>query len=308
MKKVFYIPFTAMAAIALLAACGTSRTISNKLTQSINNQTVIEKKLQDLVKQLDEQRRAELEKGDIDENISKAIETKTEVIETRSLTRYEEMRHLLDSIRILYKDSVANRSELDRKIKRSVLMIESDVMMVQQETEEVDLIKNYLGETTLNKFNSAQFFPTGGYKIPESFRPKAEEAFNPIIDQLTGFAKQYPGKKLIATIITKGYADEGPVSKTSPNYAVLKEMAGKDEPNRKELNKALSYLRAEEMGKIIRSLLIKRKNTDMALQNVHVTMIVEGRGEELPNMGIKNYKPIDERRRIVAFYWSVLTE
>jgi hypothetical protein len=295
-------------AAALLAGCGTSRTISTKLTQSINNQVVIEKKLQDLIKQIDVQREAELKKGDIDENINTAIETKTTAIEVKSQSRYDDMKHLLDSIKILYKDSVANRVELDKKIKQSVVLIEKDVMTVEAETEEITLIKNYLGETTLNKFNSAQFFPTGGYKIPAEFRPRAEAAFAPIIDQLMGFARQYAGKKLIATIITKGYADEGPVGKNSPMYPTLKEMVAKENPNRKELNKALSYLRAEEMGSIIRGMLVQRKKTDLALQDMQITLMVEGRGEELPNGTIKNYKPVDERRRIVAFYWSVLTE
>jgi hypothetical protein len=304
MKTIIYI----ITISALLAACGTSRTISTRLTQSINSQAVIEKKLQELIQQIDQQRESELKKGDIDENISNVIETKTTVIEKQSKTRYQEMKQVLDSIKLLYKDSVANRAELDQKIKQSVVMIEKDVMMVEAETGEMQLIKNYLGETTFNKFNSAQFFPSGGYKVPSEFRPKAEAAFAPIIDQVVSFAKQYPGKRLIATIITKGYADEGPVGKNSPSYARLKEMVGKENPTRKELNKALSYLRAEEMGDILRAMLLQRKKTDLQLQDMQITLMVEGRGEEYPNGTIKNYKPVDERRRIVAFYWSVLTE
>lgn len=292
----------------LLGACGSNRNISNKLTQSLNNQAVIEKQLQELAKQINVQREQELKKGDIEETISANIEQKTAVVETKSRTRYDELKTLLDSIQILYRDSVANRAELDRKIKRSVASIESGVMTVRSETQEMELIKNYLGETTMNRFNSAQFFPTGGYKIPEDFIPRAEAAFAPVLDQVIGFVKKHPGKELIATIITRGYADETPVGKNSPMYPKLKEMSGSDNPGRQAMNKALSYLRAEEMGNLIRGMLVKRKMADTDLQRIQITLMVEGRGEEYPNPEIKNYKPNDERRRIVAFYWSVLSQ
>lgn len=305
MKK-NYLLFLFMGLLA--ASCGTNRNISNKLTQSLNNQTVIEKQLQELAKQINEQREKELKKGDIEETISAAIETKTEVVEQKSQTRYDELKTLLDSINVLYKDSIANRAELDSKIKRSVSAIETGVTMVRSETKEMEMIKNYLGETTMNRFNAAQFFPTGGFKIPEDFVPRAEAAFTPVLDQVIAFVKKHPGKDLIATIITRGYADETPVGKNSPMYPKLKEMSGAETPSRQAMNKALSYLRAEEMGNLIRSMLVKRKTTDMDLQRIQITLMVEGRGEEYPNPEIKNYKPNDERRRIVAFYWSVLTQ
>lgn len=289
-------------------SCGTNRNISNKLTQSLNNQTVIEKQLQELAKQINEQREKELKKGDIEETISEKIEEKTVAVEQKSLTRYDELKNLLDSIKTLYKDSIGNRAELDVKIKRSISVVESGVMMVRSETKEMEMIKSYLGETTMNRFNSAQFFPTGGFKIPEDFIPKAEAAFSPVLDQVIAFVKKYPGKDLIATIITRGYADETPVGINSPMYPKLKEMCGTASPSRQAMNKALSYLRAEEMGNLVRNMLVKRKVTDMDLQRIQITLMVEGRGEEYPNAEIKNYKPNDERRRIVAFYWSVLSQ
>jgi outer membrane protein OmpA-like peptidoglycan-associated protein len=302
----YYLPFLFIG--LLFASCGANRNISNKLTQSLSNQAVIEKQLQDLARQINEQREQELKKGDIEETISATIEEKTTVVEKKSLTRYDELKILLDSIKLLYKDSVANRAELDKKIKRSVTAIESGVMMVKSETREMEMIKNYLGETTMNRFNSAQFFPTGGFKIPEDFIPKAEAAFAPVLDQVIAFVKKHPGKDLIATIITRGYADETPVGKNSPMYPKLKEMSGSETPTSQAMNKALSYLRAEEMGNLVRSMLVKRKNLDVDLQRIQITLMVEGRGEEYPNPAIKNYKPNDERRRIVAFYWSVLTQ
>lgn len=303
MKKRYLLPV-----LFVVAACGTNRNISNKLTQSLNNQTMIEKQLQDLAKQINDQRERELKKGDIEETISENIEVKTVAVEQKSKTRYDELKGLLDSIQILYRDSINNRAELDKQIKRSINTIESGVMMVRSETKEMELIKNYLGETTMNRFNSAQFFPTGGYKIPEDFIPKAEAAFAPVLDQLINFVKQNPGKDLIATIITRGYADETPVGKNSPMYPKLKEMSGTETPSRQAMNKALSYLRAEEMGNLLRAMLVKRKNLDPGLQRIQITLMVEGRGEEHPNPAIKNYKPDDERRRIVALYWSVLSQ
>lgn len=292
----------------MLAACGTNRNISNKLTQSLSNQAVLEKQLQELAKQINDQRERELRKGDIEETISEKIEAKTVAVEQKSKTRYDELKELLDSIQFLYRDSVANRVVLDQKIKRSISSIESGVMVVRSETKEMEMIKNYLGETTMNRFNSAQFFPTGGYKIPEDFIPKAEAAFSPVLDQLINFVKQNPGRDLIATIITRGYADETPVGKNSPMYPKLKEMSGTETPSRQAMNKALSYLRAEEMGNLLRAMLVKRKNLDPSLQRIQITLMVEGRGEEYPNPAIKNYKPDDERRRIVALYWSVLSQ
>ena len=303
MKKRYLLPV-----LFMLAACGTNRNISNKLTQSLSNQAVLEKQLQELAKQINDQRERELRKGDIEETISEKIEAKTVAVEQKSKTRYDELKELLDSIQFLYRDSVANRVVLDQKIKRSISSIESGVMVVRSETKEMEMIKNYLGETTMNRFNSAQFFPTGGYKIPEDFIPKAEAAFSPVLDQLINFVKQNPGRDLIATIITRGYADETPVGKNSPMYPKLKEMSGTETPSRQAMNKALSYLRAEEMGNLLRAMLVKRKNLDPSLQRIQITLMVEGRGEEYPNPAIKNYKPDDERRRIVALYWSVLSQ
>ena len=80
----------------------------------------------------------------------------------------------------------------------------------------------------------------------------------------------------------------------------------KPNPDKQELNAALSALRAEKIS-ILLSQILKERFPDFKLISKIVFESNEaGMGEKFPKAEIKNYKPNDERRRIVIIYWNVL--
>ncbi len=189
--------------------------------------------------------------------------------------------------RVLIIDSVVNKSAKTRKYS-------------------FDMIEESLLKTTKTLFSLAAFFGPGGYAIPAEKLEKATIYFSPVIDSLIKFSNKYAEKPRTASIIVNGYADGSQISKGSKLYNELAASLKIAEPTKEQLNIRLSALRAEELSKLFTKTIEEKSVKFIALPKIIFENLEIGRGEQLPDPTIKNYKENDDRRRIVIVYWSVL--
>jgi hypothetical protein len=192
-------------------------------------------------------------------------------------------------------------------IKARVLVIDSVVnksAATRQYT--FDMIEEGLQKSTKTLFSLAAFFGPGGYAIPAEKSEKARVYFSPVIDSLIKFSNKYAEAPRTATILVNGYADATQISKGSKLYNELGTSLKIEEPTKAQLNTRLSALRAEELSKLFTKTIKDKSSNIVAPSKITFENIEVGRGEQLPDASIKNYKANDERRRIVIVYWSVL--
>jgi hypothetical protein len=192
-------------------------------------------------------------------------------------------------------------------IKARVLVIDSVVnksAAIRQYT--FDMIEEGLQKSTKTLFSLAAFFGPGGYAIPAEKSEKARVYFSPVIDSLIKFSNKYAEAPRTATILVNGYADATQISKGSKLYNELGTSMNIDGPTKAQLNTRLSALRAEELSKLFTKTIKEKSSSIVAPSKITFANIEVGRGEQLPDATIKNYKANDERRRIVIVYWSVL--
>ncbi len=192
-------------------------------------------------------------------------------------------------------------------IKARVLVIDSVVnksAATRQYT--FDMIEEGLQKSTKTLFSLAAFFGPGGYAIPAEKSEKARVYFSPVIDSLINFSNKYAEAPRTATILVNGYADATQISKGSKLYNELGTSLKIEEPSKAQLNTRLSALRAEELSKLFTKTIKDKSSNIVAPSKITFENIEVGRGEQLPDASIKNYKANDERRRIVIVYWSVL--
>jgi hypothetical protein len=192
-------------------------------------------------------------------------------------------------------------------IKARVLVIDSVVnksAAIRQIT--FDMIEEGLQKSTKTLFSLAAFFGPGGYAIPAEKSEKARIYFSPVIDSLIKFSNKYAEAPRTATILINGYADASQISKGSKLYNELGAYLKNESPSKEQLNVGLSALRAEELSKLFTRTIKEKSVNIVAPLKITFANIEVGRGEQLPDPKIKNYKVNDERRRIVIVFWSVL--
>ena len=130
------------------------------------------------------------------------------------------------------------------------------------------------------------------------------------MDQIIGdaikFSNKYASRKLKAMFIVMGYADEEAILPGSELYQSLARSVSASSPDRKQLNRELSSRRATAIKDILERqyFLLNSKPSS----NLTANFLAIGKGEALPAASISDYKPIDERRRVVLLYWSMVPE
>jgi Icc-related predicted phosphoesterase len=192
-------------------------------------------------------------------------------------------------------------------IKARVLVIDSVVnksAATRQYT--FDMIEEGLQKSTRTLFSLAAFFGPGGYAIPAEKSEKARVYFSPVIDSMIKFSNKYAEASRTATILVNGYADATQITVGSKLYKELAAYLKVEAPTKAQLNIGLSALRAEELSNLFTKTIKEKSNNIIAPSKITFENIEVGRGEQLPDSKITNYKVNDERRRIVIVYWSVL--
>lgn len=192
-------------------------------------------------------------------------------------------------------------------IKARVLIIDSVVNKSAKSREYTfAMIEEGLQKSTKTLFSLAAFFGPGGYAIPAEKSEKARIYFSPVIDSLIKFSNKYAEIPRTATILVNGYADATQITVGSKLYKEMAVYLKQDAPTKAQLNVGLSSLRAEELSNLFTKTIKEKSSQFVALPKITFENIEAGRGEQLPDPNIMNYKTNDDRRRIVIVYWSVL--
>ncbi len=205
--------------------------------------------------------------------------------------------------------TISNPEEFSKNsasIKVRVFIIDSLVnKTAESKAYTFKMLEESMKKSTKTLFNLAAFFGPGGYSIPEDKKDKAKAYFSPLVDSLIKFSNAYAQLPRTATVVVNGYADATQITKGSPLYKEITKQLKISEPTKQQLNIALSTLRAEKLSELFSKIIKEKSNSFIALPKILFENIEVGRGEELPDPTIK-YKDNDERRRIVAVFWSVL--
>ncbi len=173
------------------------------------------------------------------------------------------------------------------------------------ELKNIVFLDDLFKASTFNRLNTTAFFAPGEYRISDTSTAKV--IIQEIIKKAHDFSIRHADRKMKAMFIVLGYADEQEIGKGSDLYNELVSSTGTHMPDRKRLNTELSNRRAASIKNILREQ-YRIGFADNKNKTFSTSFIATGKGEELPQGKIKNYQPIDERRRIVLLYWSILPD
>jgi hypothetical protein len=206
-------------------------------------------------------------------------------------------------------EQLARVNEADRTNNREAILkfAEQTNVIIQSALTDLKSLNDLYEISTFSQFETATFFPTGGYNIPSDKMEEARVSLEPIVQRIIRFIGEHPKQKFVAVIVCSGFSDESPVGKESPLYQSLVDKMDQSNPSRQAMNVKLSELRAKTIAKLLVDII--KVNEGMIpnprLINYDIKWI--GRGEALPYPDrIKDYKVVDKRRRMVSLIWNVL--
>lgn len=219
---------------------------------------------------------------------------------------YQYIRQLRDSIqsRIQQYDAITSTGYKSRRKNKKALEYFSHVStLYKADLENVLFFDELLAANTFAKLNTAVFFGSGQYKIESN--TEAEKMLGSVTDEVLSFAAKHSDRALHASFIVLGYADEENFTSGSELYQDLTKNMSESSPSRIQLNVEMSNRRASAISNILRDQ-YRLQRDKYPVKNLSNSFISIGKGEQLPAGKITDYKPVDERRRVVLIYWSVL--
>ena len=272
--------------IILIAGCASSRVQNlNKATQEALE--LVKQEAQRAIK-LTEQKIKDME---VDREIGEQI------IENLESTEKKVDAQLMQ---VSAMEQNNNREEILKFTERTNVIIQSALTDLRS-------LNDLYEVSTFSQFETATFFPTGGYTIPADKMEEAKSSMEPIVQRIIKFIGDHPRQRFVAVIVCYGFSDETPVSKESSLYNSLLGKMDIPDPDSRQLNKKLSELRAKSIAKLLVDIIKVNEGLipDPRLINYDIKWL--GRGEALPYPDkISDYKPVDKRRRMVSLVWNVL--
>jgi outer membrane protein OmpA-like peptidoglycan-associated protein len=239
--------------------------------------------------------------GEIDSTIKNNIEAK--------LQKYTKQQDSI-SVAIAYLERASKDKSLYKNNKTYVTsqmkLLKTFKDSYKARLRRIAMIDTSLDWTTSHSFNLAAFFGPGKYEIPSDKMKAAETAFIPILDSLVQFYNRYQDIEREATLIIMGFADEVGFTPGTETYKEIATLVNQPQPSKPLMNQKLSEMRANKLGDVMERLLARKINGFDSVRNVDFVFLETGKGEALPSRLIKDYKPEDERRRVVLFFWNIL--
>ena len=280
-----------------------------KLLEELEESKKLDEQLIVKVEEVEKKAEEEVATGELDDVSYEKITNVTTEIKTETVKEIEIKETAIEGLQTAY--SAPNPAEIQTQIietaYETVTRIRAQGSNTQQRNlEQLKLVVDVLETDKFKQFEAAAFFGPGSFVIKSADMPKVEAAFNPLINSIMDFVNKYRERDMTLTIVAKGYADATPISKGSSLYNSLQPVTGVPSPSRQDLNRALSRLRADEMSKHMRELLLRRdaelfSNTS----NVSIDIVSQGKGEECPYINKPCNVANDPNRRIVTFHWLV---
>ncbi|HEY4149038.1 MAG TPA: hypothetical protein VGM41_08920 [Chitinophagaceae bacterium] len=206
-------------------------------------------------------------------------------------------------------EQIAKAAELDKSNSREAQLefAEKSSVIIKSALTDLKSLNDLYDVATFSQFETATFFPSGGYTIPAENMEDAKASIEPIAKRIIKFIGDHPTQHFVAVIVCYGFSDETPVGKESPLYKNIVNKLPAANPTRQEMNVKISELRAKTIAKLLVDVI---KDNEGMIPNpnlVNYDIRWLGRGEALPYPNkIRNYMPSDKRRRLVSLIWNVL--
>jgi hypothetical protein len=221
------------------------------------------------------------------------------------------------------KEIIRNLKESERKIdtqlavaaqlektgtKDEILQFaERTNVIIQSALTDLKSLNDLYDISTFSSFETATFFPAGGFGIPPEKQDEAKKSIEPIVQRIIKFFGDHPRQRFVAVIVCYGFSDETPIAKESPLYSPLLAKMKTNNPTRQELNVKLSELRAKSIANLLVDLIKINEGLIPNPKLINYDIKWMGKGEELPYPDrVKDYKADDKRRRMVSLIWNVL--
>jgi hypothetical protein len=206
-------------------------------------------------------------------------------------------------------EQIAQAAELDKNNSREAQLhfAESSNVIIQSALTDLKSLNDLYDVATFSQFETATFFPAGGYTIPAENMEDAKASIEPIAQRIIKFIGSHPTQHFVAVIVCYGFSDETPVGKESPLYKNIAEKLGNANPSRQEMNTKISELRARSIARLLVDVIKSNEGMIPNPNLVNYDIKWVGRGEALPYPNkVKDYTPSDKRRRLVSLIWNVL--
>ena len=218
------------------------------------------------------------------------------------------IQRLKDSVnsRLLYFQAVSTQKTVTNK-DEAVAYLNKVKQAYSKELNNIIFLDDLFKASTFNRLNTAAFFGPGEYQLTDSATEQAARVMQQIVKGAFDFSVKYKDRKLRAMFIVLGYADEQEIGEGSELYKDLVTGMSTKTPDRKQLNTELSNRRASAIKSVLRN---KYRSVFPSTENYlfSSSFIATGKGEMLPPGNFKDLQPIDERRRVVLLYWSILPD
>ena len=295
--KIYFTLFTLMA----LASCGVHKKMSRARVYSAKTKALVHEETAQL------------------DSIQNTLYVKKQDRSVDSVLNHD-MQRILDKLNsnlyIAQKTALeidlatANRAAFKKELHAfgmTKMIVLDSFNAARNKREEVYTILNEAVKiATYKLFHLAAFFAPGVYQVPESATGSITANFTPIIDSASRLANKYSNIEREVRIVFVGYSDSTPVIEHSALYKNLEQSLKKESPTQGEMNLVLSSFRAQEMSRNMKFLLNSQAYKFNNFNSIKISYVYYGKGEEHPSPTIIDYKPSDERRRIVLSYWTVL--
>jgi flagellar motor protein MotB len=280
----------------LLYSCVSQRKVTTTKTdlKAADSVLVIQKKS---LGDLDQLRRAKYEQNEMDDTSNARINSYI----NRTQAEIDKM-NAENTIRI--GESVVNRKDWENLLKTLSYARSSSKKI----SDKILFLSDLINQNTVVKIDQDVLFEPGKYVVTPAMVSGITALFEPAALAIDQFTRKYPDFPLSLVITAKGYADATTISEGSTLYADLKKRMALSgvEPDNKALNKELSNARAQQVIELFKKFAAERAGSQGYLKNV--LYLHEGKGENLPNPKISDYKVDDPRRRVVYLFWSVFPE
>ena len=221
----------------------------------------------------------------------------------------KEIIHNLKETEKKIDTQLAVAAEVEKSGNREAILkfAERTNVIIQSALTDLKSLNDLYDISTFSSFETATFFPAGGFGIPPEKQEEAKKSIEPIVQRIIKFFGDHPRQRFVAVIVCYGYSDETQIAKESPLYNPLLAKMKTNNPTRQELNVKLSELRAKSIANLLVDLIKTNEGLIPNPKLINYDIKWMGKGEELPYPDkIKDYKAEDKRRRMVSLIGNVL--
>lgn len=287
----------------VLVSCGTQKRMAaaKRSLDTYNQSKAAELSRLDSLKQLVNQKE---QRGHLEDTLS----DQSEILIKRLQETIEAEAKGAEYIAQTLTDKKTFRKAYKSEIRARLIELDTFNNRSGKREQVYQMLTDAINITNYNLFSLAAFFDPGVYRVAPENTDKVEKLFSPVIDSIASFSNKYKNIPHKAVIVLLGYADEQAIPEGTGLHKTLVEILKDPAASQQLLNKQLSEFRAKELLRNLKFLMTRNAGRFTNYNNLKIGYVANGRGEEYPFAHITDYRPDDDRRRIVLCYWLILPD